>query len=99
MDLVSTIIRTNIDALDERTRIQAQNATDAQEDGDNIQHKGQANSDDTENKSNTMFGYTTLGSQCQAVKLEELETHYAGDDAYLGLCTKVNTAVTKSTGS
>ena len=99
MDLVSTIIRTDIDALDERAWIQAQNAADAQEDGDDIQHEGQANSHDTENESNTTFGYTTLGSRCQAVKLEELETRHAGDDAYLGLRTKINTAVTKSTGS
>lgn len=99
MDLVSTIIRTDIDALDERAQIQAQNAADAQEDGNNFQREGQANSDETTNESKTTFGYITLGSQCQAVKLEELETQHAEDDAYLGLRTKANTAITKSMGS
>jgi len=92
MDLVSIIIRAEIDDFD------ASN-TPASSENEDEDVSISTNQDLGATNTHTEFGHTTLGSQCPNERLEDIEAQrQAADSAYSGLRTKVNKALTQLVG-
>jgi len=92
MDLVSIIIRAEIDDFD------ASN-TPASSENEDEDVSISTNQDLGATNTHTEFGHTTLGSQCPNKRLEDIEAQrQAADSAYSGLRTKVNKALTQLVG-
>ena len=94
MDLVAIIIRSEIDEFKSKSNEAKESKEEDPEEGVISRHQSTG-----EMETSSTFGHTTLGLRGSPTKLADLEARLSGtDNAYSGLRTKVNNALTQLYG-